>query len=196
MKYNLLDVIILAVVAFGLWRGSVAGLIRELSQLLGVFVGFALALQLMRPAAIFMVSVVNVVDMSIEAVALVAFVVVFVVVYLVVYLLARFLERIAYGVKLGPINKFLGSILGALKSALVLSICFAFLGQVDLPGKRVESASYLHGPIERIAPEAWEVVAKAVPTATGMTRVVGERFWEKTEAERNEKRAKEEEAEK
>ena len=196
MKFNLLDGIILAVVTFGLWRGFVAGLIRELSQLFGVFVGFALALQLMRPAAVFMVSVVNVVDMPIEAAALVAFVAVFIVVYLLVYFLARLLEKVVDGVKLGPVNKFLGSILGALKSALVLSIGLAFLGQVDLPGKRIESESYLHGPVERIAPEAWEVVAKAVPTATGMTHVVGERFWEKTKGEREEEKAKEEAAEK
>jgi len=184
LKLNLLDGIILAIVTFGLWRGFVSGLIRELSQLFGVFVGFAFALQLMRPAGVFMVSVVSVVDMPIEAAALVSFVVIFLVVYLIVFFSSRFLERVADGAKLGPINKFLGAVFGAAKAALVLSITLAFLGQIGLPGKATESASYLHGPVEKIAPEAWEVFSRSVPTATGMTHIVGERFWKKKKDER------------
>ncbi len=190
MKFNLLDGIILGVVAFGLWRGFVAGLIRELSQLFGVFVGFALALQLMKPAGIFLVSVVSVVDMPIEAAVLVSFVVIFVFVYIIVFFVSKFLERVADGAKLGPINKFFGAFFGAAKAALVLSIILAFLGQLGLPGKATESASYLHGPVEKIAPEAWEVFTRSVPTATSMTRIVGERFWEKTAAERKAAEAK------
>ena len=185
MKLSLLDGIILAIVTFGLWHGFVAGLIREVSQLLGVFVGFALALQLMQPAGVFLVSIVSVVELEIEAAALVSFVLIFAIVYLIVFFASKFLERVADSVKLGPINKFFGAIFGAAKATLVLSIILAFLGQVGLPGKATESASYLHAPVERIAPEAWDVVSRSLPTAIGMTNIVGERFWEKTERVRS-----------
>ncbi len=184
MKLSLLDGIILAVVTFGLWRGFVSGLIRELSQLFGVFVGFAFALQLMQPAGVFMVSVVSVVDMQVEGAALVSFVVIFAVVYIIVFFLSKFLERVVDAAKLGPINKIFGAIFGAAKAALVLSITLVFLGQVGLPGKATESASYLHGSVEKIAPEVWEAFRRSVPTVTGMTYVVGERFWEKTKGDR------------
>ncbi len=184
MKLNLLDGIILAIIGFGCWRGYVAGLIRELAQLVGVFIGLAFALQLMKPASIFLVTVVSVVDMPLEAAALLSFVFIFILVYIIVYFASRILERVAGGAKLGPVNKFLGTILGGAKSALILSISLAFLGQVGLPGKSAERASYLHGPTEKIAPEAWQVFTRSVPTAVGMTPIVGERFWEKTEAQR------------
>lgn len=181
MKFNVLDGLILLVIALGLWRGFITGLIRELSQLFGIFVAFAIALQVMKPAGVFMVQVVNIVDMPVEGAALIAFVVVFIIVYLIVHFSARVLERVADGVKLGPINKLFGGAFGAAKAALVLSILMVFFGQVGLPGEDAESASYLYGPIERIAPEAWDVFAKSVPKATTLTHVVGERFWLKPE---------------
>ena len=181
MKFNILDGIILAVVAFGVWRGFAAGLIRELSQLFGLFVAFALALQLMKPVGALMVTVVNVVDLPIGGAALVGFVVIFVLVYVTVYLTARFLERVAHGIKLGPINRFFGGAFGVGKAVLALSIIFVFFGQLGIPEEDFHKGSYLYGSVEQIAPEAWEVFTQSVPTATKMTRTVGERFWEQPE---------------
>ena len=172
---------ILVVLAFGLWRGYVSGLIKEVSQLFGVFVGFAIALQLMKPTAVFLQSYVNVVDLPLEGLALLSFVLVFIVVYIIVWLLSRFLERVADGAKLGPINKFFGSIAGVAKSALLLSILLVLLGQVGVPGKETRTASYLYGSIEQLGPQAMEVFTRSVPTATKLTHKVGERFWEKSE---------------
>lgn len=180
MKFNLFDAMILVVLAFGLWRGYLAGLIKEVSQLLGVFIGFAIALQLMKPTAVFLQTFVNVVDLPLEGLALVSFVLVFLVVYFVVFLLSRLLERVADGARLGPINKLFGSIAGVAKSALMLSILLVLLGQIGIPGKETRSASYLYGSIEKIGPQAMEVFSRSVPTATKMTHKVGERFWEKS----------------
>jgi membrane protein required for colicin V production len=185
VKFSLLDGIILAVIAFGLWRGFVAGIIRELSQLFGVLAGFAIALQIMKPMAVFLVQVVNIVDMPLEAVALVSFVLVFVLVYIIVFFMSRLLERVADDGALAGLNKLLGAVVGAAKSALILSIGLVLLGQINIPNKDVQSRSYLHAPVERIAPQAWEVVARSVPTATTLTKQVNERFWEKREKEAN-----------
>jgi uncharacterized membrane protein required for colicin V production len=186
VKFNLLDATILAVMAFGVWRGFIAGLIRELSQLFGLFLGFVLAVHLMKPAGLYLTTIINNVEMPVEAASLFSFVFILLLVYVIVYILARFFERVADGVKLGPANKLFGGVFGGAKSALVLSILLVFFGQVGLPGEKAEAASYLHAPVERLAPQAWVVFSRSVPMARGMTSIVGERFWSTTAEETEE----------
>lgn len=177
MKFNIVDGIVLATVAFGIWRGFVTGIIRELSQVFGLFAAFALAIHFMRPFGAFLVHVVNIVDVPQEGAALVGFLTIFVGVYLLVYIVARLLERVADGLKMGALNKMLGGIVGGFKTILVLSIAFVFLGQMGFPGKKTQSRSYLYGSVEAVAPEVWEVFTQSVPKATRLTRTVGQRFW-------------------
>lgn len=177
MKFNIVDGIVLATVAFGIWRGFVTGIIRELSQVFGLFAAFALSIHFMRPLGAVLVRDVNIVDVPNEGAALVAFVMIFVIVYTAVYVLARLLERVADGLKLGAINKMFGGIVGGFKTVLALSIAFVFLGQMGFPGKQTQSKSYLYGSVESIAPEVWEVFTQSVPKAARLTRTVGERFW-------------------
>lgn len=177
MKFNIVDGIVLATVAFGIWRGFVTGIIRELSQVFGLFAAFALAIHFMRPFGALLVRDVSVVNVPPEGGALVGFVVIFTLVYAGVYLLARLLERVVDGMKMGAINKMLGGIVGGFKTILVLSIAFVFLGQMGFPGKQTQSKSYLYGSVESIAPEVWEVFTQSVPKATRLTRTVGQRFW-------------------
>ncbi|MGA7304781.1 MAG: CvpA family protein [Rhodothermales bacterium] len=177
MKFNIVDGIVLATVAFGIWRGFVTGIIRELSQVFGLFAAFALAIHFMRPFGTVLVRDVSVVNIPPEGGALVGFVVIFTLVYAGVYLLARLLERVVDGMKMGAINKMLGGIVGGFKTILVLSIAFVFLGQMGFPGKKTQSRSYLYGSVEAIAPEVWEVFTQSVPKATRLTRTVGQRFW-------------------
>lgn len=189
MKFNIVDGIVLATVAFGIWRGFVTGIIRELSQVFGLFAAFALAIHFMRPFGAMLVRDVNVVDIPPEGGALVAFVVIFTIVYAGVYLLARLLERVAEGLKLGAINKMLGGIVGGFKTILVLSIAFVFLGQMGFPAKKTQSSSYLYGSVESIAPEVWEVFTQSVPKATRLTRTVGQRFWLRGDSEEDSEQA-------
>jgi len=177
VKFNIVDGIVLATVAFGIWRGFVTGVIRELSQVFGLFAAFALAIHFMRPFGMLLVQDVSVVNIPPEGGALVGFVVIFSLVYAGVYLLARLLERVVDGMKMGAINKMLGGIVGGFKTILVLSIAFVFLGQMGFPGKKTQSKSYLYGSVEAIAPEVWEVFTQSVPKATRLTRTVGQRFW-------------------
>jgi len=177
VKFNIVDGIVLATVAFGIWRGFVTGIIRELSQVFGLFAAFALAIHFMRPVGTMLVRDVNIVDVPPEGAALVAFVMIFSIVYVAVYVLARLLERVADGMKLGAVNKMLGGIVGGFKTILVLSIAFVFLGQMGFPEKTTQSRSYLYGSVEAIAPQVWEVFTQSVPKATRLTRKVGERFW-------------------
>ncbi len=186
MKFNIVDVIVLATVAFGIWRGFVTGIIRELSQVFGLFAAFALAIHFMRPVGSMLVRDVNVVDVPPQGAALVAFVLIFTIVYVVIYILARLLERVADGMKLGAVNKMLGGIVGGFKTILVLSIAFVFLGQMGFPGKETQSRSYLYGSVEAIAPQVWEVFTQSVPKATRLTRKVGQRFWVREDANEDE----------
>lgn len=177
MKFNVVDLIVLAAVAFGIWRGFVTGIIRELSQVFGLFAAFALGIHFMRTVGTIIVTSVNIVNVPKDGGLLVAFVLIFALVYTAVYVLARLLERVADGIKLGAVNKMLGGIVGGFKTILVLSIAFVFLGQMGVPGKDTQSQSYLYGSVESVAPEVWEVFTQSVPKATRLTRKVGERFW-------------------
>ena len=164
MTPSILDGIIFGLVCFGVWRGYVAGVIREAAQLFGTFAAFAIALTTMKPVGIYVVSVISVIDLPPEGGALVAFVLVFVLVYLVVYLTARILERFAQSVKLGLVNKIFGGAFGAAKSLLIVSVILIFLGQLGIPKEESQKSSYLyHSVIEKIEPqhEIWAATGVA-----------------------------------
>ena len=178
MKFNIIDGIVLVSVFFGMWRGFVAGLVREVMHLVGLFVAFALSMYLMKPFGLLLQGWVNIVDVPGEGGVLAAFAIVFVAVFSIFFILARLLERALSALKLGFVNQTLGGAFGGLKSAVVLSIVLVFIGQIGIPGKETRQDSFLYSSVENLAPQVWKVVRTSLPTAPELTDIEGSRFWE------------------
>ena len=170
---NILDIVILILLVLGIWRGLRSGAIKQVSQVVGLVVAFALAIQLMDSAGLVISSTIG---LSEQFAPLIGFVLVFLVVFGVVALIFKILERILKALMLGPVNKLLGGVAGAFKIALFLSIAFVVLGHVGIPGPDSRADSVLYGPVESIAPATWNVISRAIPQASELSDKVGERL--------------------
>ena len=166
---NLLDWLILLGIGLGAWRGFSKGLIHEVARLLGLLVAFLLGVALMDQAGKLLVKSTGISD---KVAPLVGFVVVFLGGLAGIYLIARFVEWLIGTLKLGPVNRLLGGVLGALKSAVILSLVFIFLLPWNLPPPAWREQSRLYAAVVAVGPTAWEVLNEMWPGMERFSRQV------------------------
>lgn len=155
-----IDLVILAVVALGAWRGFVTGAILEVARIVGLVIAFVAAVQLMDTAGLFTAGLFG---LSEQMAPLVGFVVVFLGVMAAVTITARIIQYVIGKVKLGGLNKLAGGAIGAAKSALLVSILLLMVGAVGFPDASTKSDSSLYGPVSSFAPTAWRSLSRALP---------------------------------
>ncbi len=160
---NVLDIVILALIAFGAWQGYQRGAISEIARIVGLALAFVLAIQLMDTVGLVLVSNFNLPD---EIVPILGFVVTFTVVMLIVYLGARAVQFVLGKIKLGGLNRLLGGAVGGAKWALLLSVMFLLFGSVRMPSAEMRSGSIFYEGISIIAPRAWQSMSRALPSDT------------------------------
>ena len=170
---TLVDIIIAAVVALGLFRGVTTGAVRQVTGLVGVVAAFALAVQLMRSVGRLAVDSLGI---SEAAAPVVGFVLVFIAVQLVFYLLGRLVERVMEALALSVVNRVVGGAFGAFQAALLLSVAFMLLGRVDVPDKHAQEASILYEPVAQVLPRTWDYAADHVNTFKSLSEQFGDRI--------------------
>ncbi len=170
---NLLDIIIMGVVVLGAILGFRKGGVGEITRMLGLAVAFVLAMQLMKPVGLVVVSSLGLSD---KVAPLAGFIATFLVVYGIALLLGRGIEKILSTLKLGMLDKVAGGGVGALKYALLFSIGLMFVGDLGIPSQALRDGSSLYGSVEQIAPVTWDVISRALPNAERLSEQVGRRF--------------------
>lgn len=158
---GVLDIILAALLLFGLVRGFMKGLFVEVASLVALVAGIYGAIHFSNFAANFLQSRV---DWSEKTINITAFAITFVVIILAISLAGKALTKIANFAALGIINKLLGGIFGALKIGLVLSVILIvfdkmnrtipFVNKVDLEG------SILYKPVKSLAPMIFPSIIK------------------------------------
>ncbi len=126
---NSLDILILVIGGFCLVRGIFRGIVKELTSIVGVFVGFYVAYNY-YPVVAHLISR----FFSNKAyLNIVSFFLVFTILFLAVGLVGVVLKRVFKGVALGWADRLLGAIFGLVKAILVVSVLLvpmtAFLPQ-------------------------------------------------------------------
>lgn len=167
---SLLDGFILVVLLGGLVHGFSAGAVRQVASLVGVVMALLLSVQLMHPVG----------DLTVESLGLsdavapiVGFVVVFLGVWLVFFALSRLLEQLLETLSLTLVNRLAGGALGAFKTALLLSVLFLVLAEVDVPAEETRADSTLYGPIAGALPATLDVASEYFPAAERATETFG-----------------------
>lgn len=121
---NLLDIILLTPIVFGLARGLYKGLINELASLLslaaGVFVAYYYSESLFNFLATY-------IEGASSGTRILAYALLFVGTSVIIQLIAKTLTKISKFVALGWINRILGGIFGGLKYILILLVLVHFL---------------------------------------------------------------------
>lgn len=147
-----IDIILGALIIYGIIKGFFKGLFVEVASLLALMLGVYGAVHFSNYAAEFLS---NYVDWSEKKINISSFIITFIVIVLAISLAGKALTKLANFAALGIINKLLGALFGGLKIALILSILLLvsdrFNNTLSLVSEELED-SILYKPVASIAP--------------------------------------------
>ncbi|MEM5566522.1 CvpA family protein [Psychroserpens sp. AS72] len=150
---TIIDIILGALLLFGLIRGVMKGLFVEVASLVALVAGIYGAIHFSNYAAEFLDSKL---DWDEKYINIVAFAVTFVIIVLIIALAGKALTKLADFAALGILNKLLGGVFGALKIGLILSILLIVFDNMNntIPFADEEDLkdSILYEPVKSLAP--------------------------------------------
>ena len=125
---SVIDIVLGALIVYGIIKGFFKGLFVEVASLLALMLGVYGAVHFSNYASEFLSSYV---DWSEHTMSVSSFVITFVILVFTVSLAGKALTKLADFAALGVINKFLGALFGGLKVALILSIVLLVFKRVN-----------------------------------------------------------------
>jgi len=135
---NLVDLIIIAIIGFGIIRGYSKGLIIELSSFFGIFISFFIAGNVDNLLSNEISAYISV---NSDLLNTISFIVIFILSYLIIIYLAKGFTKLAKVVYLGLLNSLLGGVFGGLKFLLILLIITKIIFSLNLLSNNVISES-------------------------------------------------------
>ena len=158
---NTFDIIIAALLLFGIVRGLMKGFLVETASLIALIGGVYGAIKFSYFIGNYLK---NSVSWSEKYITLVAFAATFLVIVIGVSLLGKLFTKIAAFVSLNIINKLLGGVFGGLKIALILSVLFIFFDRMNktIPfvKQKTLDSSILYVPVKMVAPTIFPSIIK------------------------------------
>lgn len=149
----LIDIILGALLLFGLIRGFMKGLFVEVASLVALIAGVYGAIHFSDFAAEFLASKL---DWDEKYINIVAFAITFVIIVLVISLAGKALTKLANFAALGILNKLLGGVFGALKIGLILSVLLIVFdnmnNSIPFADEKDLEDSVLYEPVKGLAP--------------------------------------------
>lgn len=134
-----IDIILGALLVYGLIRGLKNGLIIEFASLISLFLGIYLAVKFSSILG------------DSKTAKVIGFIIILVLVLIGIQLLAKALSKIVNAMLLGGFNKIGGAILGTIRMALFLGVLLSLFQKVninnELVSKETETKSWLFNPI-------------------------------------------------
>lgn len=134
-----IDIILGALLVYGLIRGLKNGLIIEFASLISLFLGIYLAVKFSSILG------------DSKTAKVIGFIIILVLVLIGIQLLAKALSKIVNAMLLGGFNKIGGAILGTIRMALFLGVLLSLFQKVnvnnELVSKETESKSWLFNQI-------------------------------------------------
>ncbi|WP_035483688.1 CvpA family protein [Gaetbulibacter saemankumensis] len=150
---SVLDIVLLALLLFGLIRGFLKGLFVEVASLLALIAGVYGAIHFSDFAGNYLYELT---DWDEKTINIVAFAITFIIIVLTISLAGKALTKLADFAALGILNKLLGSVFGALKIGLILSVLLIVFDTMNksLPFADEDTLndSELYAPIKALAP--------------------------------------------
>jgi len=126
---NFIDLIIIAIISFGIIRGYSKGLIVELSSFFGIFISFFIAGNIDN---LLSQQIVKYVNLNIDIVNIISFIIIFGLSYSLIIFFAKGFTKLAKIIYLGLLNSLMGSVFGGLKLLLILLIVTKVIFSINL----------------------------------------------------------------
>ncbi len=149
---NVIDIILGALILFGLVRGLIKGLFVEIASLAALILGIYGAIHFSNFAASFLQSKVTWEE---RYITIVAFAITFISIVVAIAMAGKILTKLANFASLGIVNKLLGGVFGAAKIALILSIILLVFNKLNttIPFAKQEELeqSILYVPVKSLA---------------------------------------------
>lgn len=150
---SIIDIVLGALLLFGLVRGVMKGLFVEIASLVALVLGIYGAIHFSHFAAGFLKSKV---DWNEKTINIIAFAITFVIIVLAISLAGKALTKLADFAALGIINKLAGGVFGVLKIGLILSVVLLVFNKLNntLPFMEQDDLeeSILYNPVKSLAP--------------------------------------------
>lgn len=157
-----LDWFILVILLGGLIRGYIVGAVRQVGSVIGLLAALLFSVEFMESVGD---QIVASLGLSESLAPLAGFTVLFLGVYLLFVVLARLVEQVLNSLSLSVVNQFLGSAVGILKAALLLSLLFLVLAGLELPEEDTRNDSAFYRPVAQLLPRTIEATEGWVPSA-------------------------------
>ena len=150
---SVIDIVLAALLLFGLIRGMMKGLFVEVASLVALVAGVYGAIHFSDFAGSFLESKV---DWSEQTLNITAFAITFVIIVIAISLAGKALTKLADFAALGILNKLLGGVFGALKIGLILSVLIIVFDSMNktipfVDDKDIED-SVLYNPVKLLVP--------------------------------------------
>ena len=159
---SIIDIVLGALLLFGLIRGAMKGLFVEIASLCALILGVWGAIHFSYFAADLLDSKV---DWDEKTINIVAFAITFVVIVIAISLAGKALTKLADFAALGILNKLLGGVFGALKIGLILSVLLIVFNKLNntLPFMEQDDLeeSILYEPVKSLAPMIFPTLIKS-----------------------------------
>ncbi|PCH93090.1 MAG: colicin V production protein [Bacteroidetes bacterium] len=148
-----IDIVIIIPILWGLYRGFVKGLVIQIASLISLILGIYIGVKFSDIASSLLE---NNFTMDKQYLGIISFVVTFLVVVVGIHFIAKLLEKIINMVAMGIFNKLLGSLLGAAKYGLIISVLLLIINSIDakldIVSESEKRKSVLYAPMLRIVP--------------------------------------------
>jgi len=135
---NLIDLIIIAIIGFGIIRGYSKGLIIELSSFFGIFISFFIAGNIDN---LLSNEISDLISINSDLLDIISFIIIFILSYLLIIYLAKGFTKLAKVIYLGLLNSLLGGVFGGLKLLLILLIITKITFSLNLISNNIISES-------------------------------------------------------
>jgi len=150
---GVIDIVLAAIILFGLVRGFMKGLFVEVASLIALVAGVYGAIHFSFYAANFLS---NKVSWNEKTINIIAFAITFIVIIFIISLTGKAFTKLANFAALGIINKLLGGVFGALKFGLILSVILIvfdkFNNTITFTDKETLEESILYKPVKNLTP--------------------------------------------
>jgi membrane protein required for colicin V production len=149
---NYIDMFILVLLIYAVFRGFTRGFIMQLTQLAALALGIFAAIKLSHFTA---AQLENHIHVSAEFLYTISLAVTFLLVFIGVNLVGKGIEKIAEAIELSFFNRMFGVLFGVLKTILILGVLLSFVDRIDrqvrfLP-QNTREQSIFYKPLTSIA---------------------------------------------
>lgn len=164
---NLIDLIILIPIGWGVYRGFTKGVIHEIAQIGALGLGIVVGIYLSKWIGGFVASVLNTNE---EQTQIIAFLIAFIGTLILVFYIAGILEKVVKTVHLGLFNQLFGAAFASIKYIVILSVLINIINTADARGEYIKKESrensLLYKPVGNAVPMLIPVIDDVLPEKT------------------------------